>query len=172
MEGKLMKKTISIILAAIIFAFMTVPAVSARDYVISPTASKEYKIIVHNTDGGSGSYTTEIDEDGKHATVTAHPKKGYEFVKWKTKGKYDLLDGDLTDEELEILLKSDVEFTPVFRKIGTKSSSSTPSKPVSRNASPISPKTSDSTPFFIIGFIALALAACAAVGIKLATAKK
>jgi hypothetical protein len=160
-----MKKTVSLLIAVIILALSSVPAMAA----ISPTASKEYKIVVHNNKGGTGTYTTKIDKDGKHATVTAHPKKGYEFVKWTSKGKYKLIKGSLNDKELKILLQGDVEFTPIFKKIGSKSA--TPQTPVKRNQSPVSPKTGDSSVFFIFGGL-LAAAMFTAVGIKLAVSVK
>ncbi len=161
-----MKKALSIVIALIILAVSAMPVFAAP----SPTASKEYKVTVHKTNGGSGTYTTKINKDGKHATITAHPKNGYEFVKWKAKGKYDIEDGDLDDEKIRILLNSDVEFTPIFKKIGTKSHTSSPS--ISRNTSPVSPKTGDNSIFFLIGGIALIAAAFSAVGIKLAVSKK
>ncbi len=163
-----MKRIVSVLFAVLIFAFAAMPAMAAKNP--SPTASKEYNIVVHNTEGGTGTYTTKIDKDGKHATVKAKPKKGYEFVKWTSKGKYDIVDGDLTDDELTILLKSDVEFTPHFKKIGSKSESG--SKPVKSNGSPVSPKTGDSSAFYLFGFIGVLIAAFAAVGVKLAVSKK
>lgn len=160
-----MKKTLSVIVALIIVALFAMPAFAAP----SPTASKEYKIVVHNNNGGTGTYTTKVDKDGKHATITAHPKNGYEFVKWTTKGKYDIDDGDLTSKKLIITLNSDVEFTPIFKKIGGKTSS-TPS--VSINESPVSPKTGDNSFYFLIAGIGVLFAAFCAVGVKLVVSKK
>lgn len=161
-----MKKAVSLLFALIILAFASVPAMALP----SPTASKDYKVIIHNTDGGTGTYTKEVDEDGRHVTVVAHPKKGYEFVKWKIKGKYDLEDGDLTDEELTVLMNSDLEFTPIFKKVGSKSTES--KTPVKSNGSPTSPKTGDTSVFFIFTGIALLLAAMTAVTVKLAKDRK
>ncbi len=161
-----MKKTISIVVAFIILALSAMPAFALP----SPTASQEYKIIIHKTEGGSGTYTTKTDKDGKHATITAHPKNGYEFVKWIPKGKYDS-DGELTDKTLSILLKSDVEFTPVFRKKGTSSAQESPS--VSQNDSPVSPKTGDNNAmYFFFGALAALAIALGLVGAKLAFMKK
>ncbi|MBR2280034.1 MAG: hypothetical protein IJ903_03805, partial [Ruminococcus sp.] len=105
-----MKKALSLLIAAVIIALSAMPAFA----VISPTASKEYKIVVHNNEGGTGKYTTKVDKDGKHATITAHPKNGYKFSKWIIKGKYDIDEGDLNSKTLRILLKSNVVATPVF----------------------------------------------------------
>lgn len=162
-----MKKTLSIMVALIILAVSAMPVFAAP----SPTASKEYKIIVHNNEGGSGTYTTKIDKDGKHATITAHPKNGYKFSKWVIKGKYEIDEGDLTSKKLKILLKGDVEATPIFTKIGTKST--TPGTPsVIRNDSPTSPKTGDYNISHLFMVLALAAVPFAAVGIKLAFPKK
>ncbi len=161
-----MKKTISVVVALVILALSAMPAFALP----SPTASKEYNIIIHKTEGGSGTYTTKIDKDGKHAKIIAHPKNGYEFVKWIPKGKYEI-DGKLTDKTLSILLKSDVEFTPVFKKKGTSSSSVSPS--VSQNDSPVSPKTGDSNAmYFFFGTLAALAIALGFVGVKLAFMKK
>lgn len=161
-----MKKLVSVLVAALIIAFSVVPAFALP----SPTKSKDYKIVIHNTKGGTGTYTTEKDEDGKHATITAHPKNGYEFVKWVIDGKYDLEDGSLTDKELTILMNSDIEATPYFKEVGTKSITSST---VSQNPSPVSPKTGfDAQPFAVFGFAALLIAAIGAVVVKLAVSKK
>lgn len=164
-----MKKTLSIFIATIIIALSAMPVFA----LVSPTASKEYKIVVHNNEGGSGTYKTKIDKDGKHATITAHPKNGYKFSKWVIKGKYKITEGDLNSKTLKILLQGDVEATPIFTKIGSKSSASTGTPvSVSRNYSSTSPKTGDNSMYFIIGISALAVLSLAAVGVKLAVSKK
>lgn len=168
-----MKKTLSVLVAVIILALSAMPVFAADDDNPSPTASKEYNVIIHKVNGGSGTYTIDKDEDGQHATITAHPKNGYEFVKWiVNKGKYELEDGDLTDEEFTILLKSDVELTPVFKKKGTSSTSSGSTISVSQNQSPTSPKTGDNTMYFVIALSTVAVLGIGALGVKLATGKK
>ncbi len=177
-----MKKTLSILTAVLILALSSIPVFA----VPSPTASKEYKIIVHKNKGGSGTYTTKISKDGKHATITAHPKKGYKFDHWTIKGKYKITSGSLNDKTFKILLQSDVEVTPHFVKIGKKSSTpkkpssgkktysgtATPDSVPSRNYSSTSPKTGDNTMHFAIAVSAVALIALSALGIKLAVSKK
>lgn len=166
-----MKKIFSVLIAVLILAFSAAPALAYSNS--SPTASKDFKVIIHNTEGGTGTYTRHVDKDGKHVTVKAHPKKGYEFVKWKIKGKYDPEGGKLTDQELRVLMKSDLEFTPVFRKKGGQSTQPHSSQtPVKSNGSPVSPKTGDNSMFFLFTFIGLACAAVTAVGIKLAVSKE
>lgn len=160
-----MKKTLSILVAVIVLALSVTPAFAAP----SPTASKEYNIIVHNNKGGSGTYTTKVDKDGKHATIVAHPKNGYEFVKWIIKGKYKIEKGDLNSKKLRLLLKSNVEATPVFKKI--KTGSTTTGSPVSVNRSSTSPKTGDNTMYFVIGISAAAVLVLSALGVKLAKSK-
>lgn len=162
-----MKKALSLLIAAVIIALSAMPAFA----LISPTASKEYKIVVHNNEGGTGKYTTKIDKDGKHATITAHPKNGYKFSKWIIKGKYEIDEGDLNSKTLRILLKSNVVATPVFTKIGSKSTTSHGTT-VSINSSPTSPKTGDNTMLYVIGLSSLAALAFVALGVKLAVSKK
>lgn len=161
-----MKKTLSIIIAVVIAALSVMPVFA----VVSPTASKEYSIVVHNNEGGSGTYTSKIDEDGKHATIVAHPKNGYEFVKWIINGKYVIEKGDLNSKKLRLLLKGNVVATPVFRKI--KTGSKTTGTPVVVNRSSTSPKTGDNMPYFVVGISAAALIVISALGVKLAKSKK
>ncbi|MCH5303895.1 MAG: hypothetical protein J1E41_03440 [Ruminococcus sp.] len=163
-----MKKTLSLLVAAIILVLSAMPAFA----VVSPTASKEYKVIMHNPNGGSGSYTTKTDKDGKHATLTAHPKNGYEFSKWVIEGDYVLEDGELTDDVISVLLNSDIHVYPQFKKIGSKSSETGSKITVSQNTSSTSPKTGDNTIYFAIALIAAAVLAFGAVGVKLAVSKK
>lgn len=160
-----MKKVFSVLVAVLILAVSAMPVFAAP----SPTASKEYKIVVHNNKGGSGTYTTKVDKDGKHATITAHPKNGYKFEKWVIKGKYKIVNGDLTSKKLTLILKGDVEATPIFTKKGSKSSGSTTH--ISRNTSPVSPKTGDNTLYFAIMISVGALLVLTALGVKISTAK-
>lgn len=166
MEVKIMKRTLSILVAVLLVALSVMPAFAKNP---SPTASKEYKIVVHNNEGGSGTYTTKVDKDGKHATIVAHPKNGYRFVKWIINGKYEITKGDLNSKKLTILLKGNVEATPYFVKNGQKSAGS---KSVIVNDSPTSPKTGDNSLVYIITLSSLALVAFIALGIKLAASKK
>lgn len=166
-----MKRIFALSVAVLILVFATVPAFAAGEKNPSPTKPSEYNVIIHNPNGGTATYTMEVDEDGQHATLVAHPKNGYEFIGWKINGKYVLLSGSLTDEQIEILLKSDVDVYPMFRKIGT--SSVTSGSSISINSGTTSPKTSDNnTMYFIIAFGALFFVAAGAVGIKLALSKK
>ena len=156
-----MKKLFAILVAAMIVVFATVPAFA----VVSPSKSSgQFKVTMHNQNGGSGSYTEERDKDGQHVTIKAHPKNGYTFSKWVIDGDYELVKGSLTDEEIYLLLKSDIDVTPLFAgKGGTIS--------VSQNTSPESPKTGDSTPL-VITLISLSVLALGAVGVKLAVSKR
>ena len=166
-----MKRIFALSVAALILVFATIPAFAAKTKNPSPTKPTEYTVIIHNPNGGTGTYTIEVDEDGQHATLVAHPKNGYEFVGWKIKGKYTILSGSLSDAELTVLLGSDIEAYPMFKKIGSKSVTS--GSAISINSSPTSPQTSDNTAmYFIIGFVALFVIAAGAVGIKLAISKK
>ncbi|MBQ7505583.1 MAG: hypothetical protein IJT79_09780 [Ruminococcus sp.] len=164
-----MKRIFALSVAVLILVFASVPAFAAKDNP-SPTKPTDYNVIIHNPNGGTGTYTIEVDEDGQHATLVAHPKNGYEFVGWKINGKYVLESGSLTDEEITILLKSDVHAYPMFRKIGT---SSVTSGSISINSGTTSPQTSDnSAMYFIIASIVLFVVAAGAVGIKVAVSKK
>lgn len=156
-----MKKVFAVLVAAMIVVFAAVPAFAAP----SPTKSSgKYKVTMHNQNGGSGSYTEEKDKDGQHVTLKAHPKNGYTFTKWVIEGDYEITKGTLTDDEIVVLLKSDIDVTPQFKGKGGSVS-------VSQNTSPESPKTGDSTPL-VITLISLSVLALGAVGVKLATSKR
>ncbi|MBR1731044.1 MAG: hypothetical protein IJ725_01245 [Ruminococcus sp.] len=164
-----MKKVFALAVAALILMFAAVPAFAA-DKNPSPTKPTDYNVIIHNPNGGTATYTIEVDEDGQHATIVAHPKNGYEFIGWRIDGDYTLEDGTLTDEEITILLHSDVHVYPQFRKIGTSSTTSTS---ISIDSGTTSPQTSDNNAmYFIIGFGVLFVVLAGAVGIKLAVSKK
>ncbi len=164
-----MKRVVSIVLAVFLIALSAMPAFAK----VSPEKSDEYNLIIHNTNGGSGTYTAEVDKDGKHCTLVAHPKNGYTFTHWVIKGKYGIDEGTLKDDSLTIVLKGDCEAWPYF-KSNNKSEQSEPSKPVSRNSSTVSPKTGDNGSGMYFGFIALAtlVAVCGAVGVKAYSTKK
>ena len=161
-----MKRVFSIIVTVIILALSITPAFAD---VPSPLPSIDYKIRVHNTKGGTGTYTTKKDKDGKHATITAHPKNGYKFDHWVIEGKYDLEKGDLQNPELTILMKSDIEATPYFTPEKGKQSD-TPSK-ISYDDGPESPKTGGSpyAPLLLLGVFVILIAGA---GVKLAASKK
>lgn len=161
-----MKRILALAVAALIIVFATVPAFAA----VSPTMPGDYNVVIHNPEGGTATYTIEVDEDGQHVTLVAHPKNGYEFVGWKINGKYILESGSLSDEEITILLKGDVDVYPMFKKIG---SSEIATSKISINSSTTSPQTNDNNSlYFIIAFSALFVVAAGAVGIKLALSKK
>lgn len=171
-----MKKAFAVSVAILLVILAAVPVFAKTSKNPSPSKPKEYNVIVHNQNGGTGTYTAEVDEDGKHVTLVAHPKNGYKFKGWKINGKYVLEVGKLTDEEITILLNSDVEATPIFEKITSGSSSTTsttsPGSTISINSSTTSPQTNDNALYFII-IIAAAFAVIAgAVGVKLAVSKK
>lgn len=167
-----MKRVFAICFAVLIVVLAAVPAFAAKsDKNPSPTKPTEYNVVVHNNNGGTATYTTEVDEDGKHVTLVAHPKNGYKFKGWKINGKYILELGKLTDKEITILLQGDVEATPIYEKIGTSSTSS--GSKVSINSGTTSPKTGDNSGLYFIIIFAAAFAVIAgAVGVKLAISKK
>lgn len=158
-----MKKICAIALAVVMMIFTVVPAFAA----ISPSASIEYDVVIENTEGGKGSYTTEILEDKKTAILTATPKDGYEFAYWVIDGKYTIISGNLKSAVLTVILGSDIVATPHFTKNGTEATVK-----VSQDPKPVSPQTGDFS-FYYIGIFALAFVVMfGAVGIKLATSKK
>lgn len=165
-----MKKIFSVLFVAIILAFSVMPAMAAtKDKNPSPSATETYNVIVHNNKGGSGSYTTETSADGKHIILTAHNKDGYKFKYWIIDGKYVMIDGDLNSPVIELLLKSDIEATPYFEKIGGGSSSNIS---VSQNENPVSPQTGSESIFYIIGVFGVLAVVVGALGIKLARNSK
>ena len=158
-----MKKLFSIALAIVMMIFAVVPAFAA----ISPTAGIEYDVIIENTEGGKGSYTSEIIDGEKVVILTANSKDGYEFSRWEIDGKYTVLEGSLKSKVLKVVINSDIVATPYFTKNGTEATIK-----VSQDPKPVSPQTGDFT-FYYIGVIALAFVAIfGAVGVKLATSKK
>ena len=162
-----MKRFCALAVAALILVFTAIPAFAKS----SPTPSKEYNVYIHNTNGGTATYTSNMKDDDKYVTLYAHPKNNYEFVGWKLKGKYALIEGDSSsDEVIEILLKSDVHAYPYFKYTGTGSTTSTS---ISINSGTVSPQTSDNNAvYFIIVFAGLFVVIAGALGIKLAAGKK
>lgn len=156
-----MKKISAVLLALMIVVFASLPAFA----VVSPTKSSgKYKVTMHNQNGGSGNYTEKVDKDGQHVTLTAHPKNGYKFTNWIIDGKYTIVKGSLTDDEITVLLGSDIDVYPQFEG---EDAAVTPSQ----NTSSKSPQTGDSTPLTIT-IICLSVLALGAVGVKLAVSKK
>ena len=168
-EGMIFMKRISaLIVAVLVLLFATIPAFAADNP--SPTKPTDYNVVIHNPNGGTATYTVKVDEDGQHVILVAHPKNGYEFIGWKINGKYTIISGDLTDEEIEVLLGDDINARAVFRKIGTSSTTSTS---ISVNSSTVSPQTNDNNSvFFFIVFITLFAVISGFLGIKLAAGKK
>lgn len=168
-----MKKIFTILVATLVLALSVMPAFA----VVSPTASEEYSVTIHNTKGGTGSYTTVTDTDGTHVTLVADAKDGYVFKYWVIDGEYVLVDGDLESDELEILISSDIEATPYYEKEDTESgtdsttdsdttvSGSTVS--VSQNEDSVSPKTGVDSMYFAIIGIGVFVIIAGAVGVKL-----
>ncbi|MCR5653631.1 MAG: hypothetical protein K6F88_07495 [Ruminococcus sp.] len=163
-----MKRICALAAAVLILVFAAVPAFAA-DKNPSPTKPTVYHVVIHNPNGGTGTYTMEFDEDGQHATLVAHPKNGYDFVGWKIEGEYTLVSGKMTDKEIVILLRSDVDVYPMFKKSDAGSSSH-----ISRNSSTVSPKTSnnDNSAFFFIVFSVLFVIVAGALGFKIAAGRK
>ena len=165
-----MKKLFAVLFAALVVVFSAVPALAAKKGNPSPTPSIEYNLIIHKTEGGTGTYTYDKDEDGKHCYIVAKPKKGYRFVKWVIKGKYILEEGDLNSETLTILLRSDGDAWPYFEKEGEPTQPTT--KPASSNPSPISPKTGSTVQYFLFALLAVIAVITGALGYKLARSKR
>lgn len=158
-----MKKICAIVLAVVLMVFTVVPAFAS----ISPIPPVEYDVVIENTEGGKGSYTTELLEDKKHAILVAHPKDGYKFSHWVIEGDYTIIDGSLTSEQITVLLNSDIVATPHFVSDGKK-----PATVPDQDHGSTSPQTGDYVPTFIM-FLAGAFALMlAGVSVKLATSKK
>lgn len=155
-----MKKIFALLLAAMLMIFTVVP-VFATD-VISPSATDEYDIIINNTDGGSGSYTSEIIDGKKYVTLTADSKDGFTFTHWEIDGDYEIVKGSLEDEELVIILNSDCEATPHFEGESVQPT---------QNKGDVSPQTGDSSSVVFL-FVGLFVALVGAAGIKVAKSKK
>ncbi len=155
-----MKKIFAVLMAVMLMIFTVVPAFAA--HVISPDVTGEYDIIINNSVGGTGSYTSEIIEGKKYITLTADTKDGFVFTHWEIDGEYEIVEGSLKDEEIVIILKGDCEATPNYE--GVKE------QPTQNNGDK-SPQTGDSSSYVFL-FVGLFVALAGATGLKIAKSKK
>lgn len=162
-----MKKIITIAVAVLMVVMSVMPAFAA----ISPqSTTKRYEVIIIPSDFGDPEYefTTDIDTDGnQHVHIKPNPKPGYTFDHWEIDGEYVPV-GELTDEDLDLIISGDITVTPHYIKTDT-------SEPVTGTInvdnSGTSPQTgSNSALPYVIVF--LSLAACGAIVVKLVTSKE
>lgn len=122
-----MKKVLTIAIAVLLIAVSVMPAFAAN--VDSPDATKANYVvhIIGDDEGGHvvKEYKTDVDEDGKQTVViTGIPDEGYEFTGWVIDGDF-VPQGDLTDAELELIISSDIDVKPIFKKTSTDNTSDT-----------------------------------------------
>lgn len=162
-----MKKLISVAVAMLMIAISVMPAFAA----ISPqSTTRKYEVIVVPSDFGDPEYefTTDIDDDGNQKVhIRPNPKPGYVFDHWEIDGDFVPV-GELTDEDLELIIRGDITVVPHYIKIDT---SEPATGTINVDNSGTSPKTgSNSVAPYVI--VILSLAACGTVFVKLATSKK
>lgn len=171
-----MKKIVSALFAVLMVAFASIPAFAADTDVISPVATTapattfRYEVDAIPSEGGSGSYEfkTDIDEDGNQVVhIKPNPNPGYVFDHWDIDGSYTT-DNKLTDEEMDLVISSDIKVTPYFKKTG---SSVVETGTVNRDGNTTSPKTgaNDVLPYAVI---MLSIAACGAAVVMLVRTNK
>lgn len=159
-----MKKICAIAMAVVLMIFSVIPAFAA----ISPSADIEYDVIIENTEGGKGSYESEIIEGKKYVTLIADAKDGYKFSHWVVNGDYTIVEGSLSDSEFVVVLNSDIEASPYFDKIdGGKTDDS-----IDQDHSSTSPQTGDFGHYYIFLVAGLLVAMMAAASVKLSETKK
>ena len=111
-----MKKIVSLAVVALLMLVSMVPAFAAD----SPQATIVYKVVVVQTEGGTGSYefTTDIDENGvQGVALKAVAESGYTFTHWEIEGPYTT-QGKLEDANLNVNITGDITATPYFVKDG------------------------------------------------------
>lgn len=153
-----MKKTLAILVAVLLIALSVTPAFA----VISPKPTMaNYQITIIPGPGGGSydfSYKTPVDDDGSQTVhFTAKPDDGYKFVGWTFEGDYTAL-GNLTDAEIDLLVKSDIKAYPKFEKIGSDNNDDNKGadKDTKVDTSSKSPKTGSADYIFAgIAFVAL-----------------
>lgn len=159
-----MKKLLAVLCTLILVVFSVIPAFA----VVSPEGTT-IGFEITNVPSTGGDTTIEIleeyDDNSKDIIIRPKPDDGYEFDYWEIIGDYST-NGDLTDAELKLHVKGDVQLIPHFKK---KSTGETPSVVVPDNSSS-SPQTgsSDSVVYTVI---LLAVAACGIATFKLAKSK-
>ncbi len=151
-----MKKTLAILVAVLLIALSVTPAFA----VVSPKPTMgNYQItIIPGSGGGSYdfSYKTPVGDDGSQTVhFSAKPDEGYRFVGWTFEGDYTAL-GNLTDAELDLLIRGDIKAYPKFEKIGGGSEDKGADKDTKVDTSSKSPKTGH-TDYIYIGIAAVAL---------------
>jgi len=159
-----MKKFCAILMAVVLMIFTMIPAFAA----ISPQPGLEYDVIIENTEGGKGSYTSEILENKKYVTLIATSKDGYKFSHWIIDGKYVIIDGSLNDPEFNIQINSDIVAKPIFDKIGGGAGD----EDIDQDHSSTSPQTGDFSHYYIFLVAGLLVAALAVSTVKLSTSEK
>ena len=158
-----MKKFCAILMAVVLMIFTMVPAFAA----ISPKPGLEYDVIIENTEGGKGSYTSEILENKKYVTLIADAKDGYKFSHWIIDGKYVIIEGTLSDPEFNIQINSDIVAKPIFDKIGGGSADGD----IDQDHSSTSPQTGDFSHYIFL-IAGLLVAALAVSTVKLSTSEE
>lgn len=163
------KRIASVLVALILVAFSCVSAFAAE----SPTGSKDVSIIIHPSEGGTGTYEIEVEygqgpNGGKVINFFPKPNDGYTFDKWELKGDYDIIKGSLKEAEFSIEAYSDIEATPYYTKgtgTDTPSATNATSASVVSNTGKTSPQTGDST-YVVFAVVAVLVAAAGVVVVK------
>ena len=140
-----MKKICVIVMSLVMMLIMTTSAFA----VISPSGETNFTVkhyVVSMITGDTSYQWYKVVPEGDTLKLTVDEKYIGKFVKWDIKGEYDIVSGELTDEEIVIRPTTDVE---VYLYVNAEVEG--PS-----NGSPESPDTS-SNAFGVIAVMVLAL---------------
>lgn len=155
------KKFLSVAVALLIMLVSAVPAFA----VSSPVATVEYKVNMHLSNGGTGSYkfTTGINENGEQGVyLEAETKDGYKFENWVIEGPYSTKE-ELTSESVDIIITGDIDVTPMFSSKDASATQPSSTAPVVTDDSSKSPQTGNSNAVLFIVLIGSLTAAAVAV---------
>ncbi len=148
-----MKKLISVLAIALIFALCLPVAVMAAD---SPVAPSTYKCEVSPNNANVGS-VNKTDKGNNVYEITATPADGYKFVDWTITGEYEIKQGTAKDKIVIISISSDVKVVANFNAISSEG-----------DKDPTAPSTGDSV--YMIIFACLSALAGAGYAFKKARA--
>lgn len=148
-----MKKIISVLAIALIFALCLPVAVMAAD---SPVAPSTYKCEVSPNNANAGS-VNKVDKGNNVYEITATPANGYKFVDWTITGEYEIKQGTAKDKLVIVGISSDVKAVANFNAISSEG-----------DKDPTAPPTGDSV--YMLVFACLAALAGAGYAFKKARA--
>ena len=103
-----MKKIFAVLLTLIMMFALSVTAFG----VVSPVGEKEYEVktyVVDDVDGTTSFQWYKIIPEGDNIRLIVDDKYINSFIKWIIEGDYEIVSGTLTDTEILIHPKSDID---------------------------------------------------------------